>query len=222
MENDVYNLTTSCDDSCQVCQFSKTYKLGECAESLENLLSSILITSDLCPGGFGAPRNNGKALSVIFSPECSSNTSNLLINMGDGKCQPTGTINGITTFGSFNQLKNAFYNVSLLCSYSNCTDCPVFGVYDTSACYGVPGSTESSWSLVDLSDIKNCGTIKPNPKPSKKLSTGAIAGYVFLICVCVDVFRIAVGAAVGVILVIAIATYLLKAKKRAGYSNLAS
>ncbi len=40
--------------------------------------------------------------------------------------------------------------------------------------------------------------------------------------VCVDVFRIAVGAAVGVILVIAIATYLLKAKKRAGYSNLSS
>jgi hypothetical protein len=178
MENNTYSLATSCDDLCQVCQFSKTYKLGECAESLDSPLTSILLTTELCPGGFAAPKANGKALSVIFHPDCSSNTSNFLINMGNGVCQRTGTINGFATFGTFAQLQNTFYNVSLLCSYSNCTNCPVFGVYDTSICNGVPGSTTSSWSLLDLSDIKSCGSIKPSPKPSKKLSTGAIAGYV--------------------------------------------
>jgi hypothetical protein len=179
VENNTYNFSTLCDSACGSCYYSMTYKLGECAASLENLLSSILFTSDLCPGGFAAPKNNGKALSVIYSPDCPSNTSNLLINMGNGACQPTGTINGIATFGTFTQLQNAFYNVSLLCSYSNCTNCPVFGVYDTSVCFGVPGSTTLSWSLVDLRGIKNCGSIKPSPKPSKKLSTGAIAGFGF-------------------------------------------
>ena len=82
----------------------------------------------------------------------------------DGKCSAPGKDGK-----EFDQMTNngTDYSVKALCNDKSCADCKVDENMTVNQCY-------SSYKLVALKDLKECGT--PGNKPASGTSAGAVAG----------------------------------------------
>ena len=196
-DGNIYVINNVCNAGCTICSGKETYALNTCTQSVSNPLAFVLLTTTLCTGGLDSGNNAvGAVFSIFNNATCAASSFALSFNFGtNDTCIPFlgGTWGQLTPNGDGN------FTAALYCTNSSCDDC----VYVPNASGCLAAGAGATWNVQSLGALSTCAV----GSSSSKLSTGAIIG-------------IAVGGSVGVIAAIAIGTYMVKSKRRTGYTGM--